>query len=161
LQNDHLHRLLNLAILFWKGVWKGPNILKFGRYIELSFPIKFDVLFSLNWLCRVSSSMSTDFPHILDYGPNPNHTTLEASTLAITLPVWLYYLMFAWWCLTPLSTIFQLYRGSQFYWWSKPEDPEKTIDLSQVADILHNVEHLVLIEIRTHNISGDRHWLHS
>ena len=24
--------------------------------------------------------------------------------------------------------MFQLYRGSQFYWWRKPEDPEKTTD---------------------------------
>jgi hypothetical protein len=41
--------------------------------------------------------------------------------------------------LTPLSAIFQLYHGDQFYWWKKPEYSERTTDHGQATGKLYHL----------------------
>ena len=66
---------------------------------------------------------------------------------------------FVLWCLTPLSTICQLYRGGQFSWWRKKEDSEKTTDLSQVTDKLYHIMLYTSPLAGFELISGDMHRL--
>jgi hypothetical protein len=68
--------------------------------------------------------------------------------------------LFVLWCLTPLSTIFSYIVVVSFNLLVKetrvPGENHRPV-ASHWQTLSHNVLHLVLIEIRTHNISGDRH----
>jgi hypothetical protein len=58
------------------------------------------------------------------------------------------------WCLTPLSTILQLYLCGKFYWWRKPfleKNPSSC--RKSPTSLSHNVVYLALSRIRTHNSS--------
>ena len=62
---------------------------------------------------------------------------------------WQMKIWFDLWCLTPLSTIFQLHRGcGQFYWWRKPE----YLDLPQVLDKFYHIILCTLSGIRTRSV---------
>ena len=59
---------------------------------------------------------------------------------------------------------YTVYRSSQFYWWKKLEYMMKTIDLPEVTDKLYHIMlywvHFAMSGIRTHNVNGNRHYLH-
>ena len=56
-----------------------------------------------------------------------------------TIQIKYHMVWFGLWCLTPLSTILQLYHGGKVYWWRKQEKPSKITDLPQVTDKLYHI----------------------
>jgi hypothetical protein len=63
-------------------------------------------------------------------------------------------------CLTPLSTLFQLFRGGQFSWMRKLAYPENLQATDKLYHIMMYRVHLTMTRIWTYNFSSDRHWLH-
>ena len=65
------------------------------------------------------------------------------------------------WCLTPLSTIIQLYCGGQFFGGENLSTRRKPLTCRKLLTNFYHIMlyrvHIAMNEVRTHNVSGDRH----
>jgi hypothetical protein len=102
-----------------------------------------------NWLFSIWTSW-----HLIIKGGEGRSYPLDFTSIWI---VFLWYRLGLWY-LMPLSTIFQLCHGGQFYWWRKLECPEKTLIFRNSLTNFYHIKlyrvHLAMSWIRNHNFSS-------
>jgi hypothetical protein len=115
---------------------------------EKGVPAGYEIKNFLHW-DFIYSSVYTEFRFISELDLHRFHCTCM-------LFIWSWCL----WCLMPLSTIFQLNRGSQFYWWGPGENHQPVV--SHWETLSHNVVSSTphLSWVQTQNVNGERHCLH-
>ena len=138
-----------------------------GRHIIIYYIIFISSVIYLSWLIQLFTLTIYLEPVIFVYN-YPQCSLPPAMPRSVISKKWISkWFCTTWiglWCLTPFSTIFQLYRGVSFISGGNRGVPEENHNLPQVTDKIYHIllywVHLAMSGIRTLNFSADRHWLH-
>ena len=117
---------------------------KFGVFVHWGLFLRLFMLFMLTFFHCTILSKTIDFSFRLRVITQPEVIHMRVKWKSTTANMYSFRRnrkKIRWngwwlWCSTPLSTIFQLYRGGLFYWWNKPVYPEKTNDLPQAQGLV-------------------------
>jgi hypothetical protein len=110
-----------------------------GSYESLVWPITMSTVFSMSYFQQVMAYFQEEEKKI--YWIIVDHSIIMLNSDFPGFETYRQWVIHWYWggggmVFTPHSTIFQLYRGCQFYWWKKLEYRKKTIALLQFTDKL-------------------------